>query len=66
MKTKSQSTCYLSLRENYQNTEFFLVHTFFIWTEYGDLLRKSPYSIRIQKNMDQEKLRIWTLLTQFI
>ena len=36
----------------------------FTRTEYGDLLRKSPYSVRIQENMDQQKLRIWTLFTQ--
>ena len=28
-----------------------------------DLLRKSPYSVRIQENTDQEKLGIWTLFT---
>ena len=36
-----------------------------IRTEYGDLLRKSPYSVRIQENADQKKLRIWTLSTQW-
>ena len=35
-----------------------------IRTEYGDLLRKSLYSVWIQKNADQKKLRIWTLFTQ--
>ena len=35
-----------------------------IRTEYGDLLRKSPYSVPIQENADQKKLRIWTLSTQ--
>ena len=35
-----------------------------IRTEYGDLLRKSPYSVRIQENEDQKKLCIWTLFTQ--
>ena len=35
-----------------------------IWTEYGDLLRKSLYSVQIQENADQKKLRIWTLFTQ--
>ena len=35
-----------------------------IRTKYGDLLRKFPYLIRIQENMDQKKLRIWTLFTQ--
>ena len=45
----------------------------FIWsvfscirTEYGDLLRKSPCSVRIQENTDQKKLRIWTLFTQWL
>ena len=33
-------------------------------TEYGDLQSKSPYSVRIQENMDLKKLRIWTLFTQ--
>ena len=33
-------------------------------TEYGDLLCKSLYSVRIQENTQQEKLRIWTLFTQ--
>ena len=30
-------------------------------TEYGDLLRNSPDSVRVQENTDQKKLRIWTL-----
>ena len=36
-----------------------------IWTEYVDLNSKSPYSVRIQENKDQEKLRIWALLKQW-
>ena len=35
-----------------------------IWTEYGYLLRKSPYSVRVRENEDQKKLHIWTLFTQ--
>ena len=35
-----------------------------IWTEYGDLWLKSPYSVRILENTDQKKLRIWTRFTQ--
>ena len=35
-----------------------------IWPEYGDLLRKSLCSVRIEKNTDQKKLRIWTLFMQ--
>ena len=34
-----------------------------IRTECGDLRTKSPYSIQIQENTDQKKLRIWTLFT---
>ena len=33
--------------------------------EYGDLWSKSPYSVRIQKIMDQKKLRIWTIFMQW-
>ena len=36
-----------------------------IRTEYGDLLRKPPYSVRIQDNTDQKKVHIWTLFTQW-
>ena len=43
----------ISLREKYPNTELFLVRIFL-------------YSVRIQENTDQKKLRIWTLFTQFL
>ena len=36
----------------------------FIRTEYGNLRSKSPYSVRIQENTDQKKLRIWTFFTR--
>ena len=35
-----------------------------IRTEYEDLRRKSRLSVRIQENMNQKKLRIWTLFMQ--
>ena len=35
-----------------------------IWTKYRDLRSKSPYSVQIQEDMDQKKLRIWTLFIQ--
>ena len=35
-----------------------------IRTDYGDLLRKSPYLVQILENTDQKKLRTWTLFTQ--
>ena len=43
-------------------TRYFFWSTFSsIRTEHQDVLRKFPYSVRIQKNTDQKKLRIWTL-----
>ena len=33
-------------------------------TEYGDLLQKSRYSVRIQENTRKKKIRVWTLFTQ--
>ena len=46
-----------------QMRKFFWSVFSYIWTEYGDLRNKSPYSARIQENMDQKKLHIWTLFT---
>ena len=43
--------CY-ALREKCPNTEFFLVHIFL-------------YSVQMQENKDQKKIRIWTLLAQW-
>ena len=37
-----------------QIRNFFWSIFFCIWTEYGDLLCKYPYSVRIQENMDQK------------
>ena len=34
-----------------------------IWAEYGYLIRKYPYSVQIQENKNQKKLRICTLFT---
>ena len=34
----------------------------FLWSLFSC---KSPYSVRIQENADQKKLRIWTLFTQW-
>ena len=44
-----------------QMRKFFWSVFSYIWTEYGDLRSKSPYSAQIQENMDQKKLHIWTL-----
>ena len=40
------------------NTGLFLVCTFSFWYEYGDLLSKFSYSLKIRKYQDQKKLRI--------
>ena len=45
--------------------KFFWSVFFRIWTKYGDLLYKSPNSVRIRENTDQKKLHIWTLFTQW-
>ena len=43
---------------------FFWSVFYCISTEYGEIRSISRYSVRIRENTDQEKLRIWTLLTQ--
>ena len=48
-----------------QIQSFFWSVFYRIRTEYGHLPCKSPYSVRIQKNTDQKKLRIWTLFMQW-
>ena len=47
-------SCRGTLREKCPNTELFLVRIFLYSDWIRDLLCKSPYSIRIQENMDQE------------
>ena len=37
-----------------------------IWTEYEEMLRISPYSVRMRENTNQKLLHIWTLFTQCI
>ena len=36
-----------------------------IQTEYGEIIRISPYSVRMRENTDQKKLHIWILFTQW-
>ena len=50
--------------KNVQIRSFFQSVFSRIWTEYGDLRYKSPYSVQMRKNTDQTKLRIWILFTQ--
>ena len=46
------------MREKCPNTEFFWSVFSRIWTEYGDLLLKSPYSAQMWENTYQKKLHI--------
>ena len=41
----------IMLHEKYRNTEFFWSVFSCIWTDHEDLLRKYPYSVRIQEIM---------------
>ena len=49
------------LREKCPNMEFFLVS---IFPEYGDLLRKSRYLVRMRENMDQKNNKNITQKTE--
>ena len=60
----------VDFQKNLHCVKSFQIRSFF-WsvfshtrTEYGNILRKSPYSVRIWKNTDQKKLRIEILFTQ--
>ena len=46
-----------------QTRSFFWSAFFRIRTEYRDLLRKSPYSVRMPGNTNQKIFRTWTLFT---
>ena len=61
-RSKRRSGTSYSLREKCPNTEFFLVPIFPKW----EILRISPYSVRIWENTDQKKLRIRAFFTQWL
>ena len=48
-------TLLLHCMKSFQIQSFFWSVFSCIWTEYGDLLRKSPYSVRTQENTGLEK-----------
>ena len=50
--------------KSFQTRSFFWSVFSPIWTEYGDLRSKSPYSVQIRENTDQNILRIWALFKQ--
>ena len=43
-----------TLREKCPYLEFFWSVFSHIWTEYGEILRISPYSVRMRENTDQK------------
>ena len=43
-----------TLREKCPYSEFFWSIFSHIWTEYGEILRISPYSVRMRENTDQK------------
>ena len=51
-----------ALREKCPNTEFFLVRIF----PHSDQIRRDTYSVRMWENMDQKKVRISILFTQWM
>ena len=65
--SNSQSSSSLHCLKNVQIRSFFWSIFSCIRTGYGNLIRKllhkSQYSVQIQENTDQKKLRIWTLFT---
>ena len=47
---------YLHCAKGVKIWNFFWSVFFRIWTEYGDLLCKFPYSVQMWENLDQKKL----------
>ena len=52
--------------KNVQILSFFWSVFSHIRTEYGEIRSIPLYSVQMRGNMDQKKLHIWTLFTQFI
>ena len=55
-----------SLREKCPYSEFFWSLFSCIWTEFEDLLRKSPYSVQMQENIDERNSKHGRFFTQCI
>ena len=64
LKVNNKAILYTCVK-SVQIRSFFLSVFSRIRTEYGEILRISPYSVRMRENTDQKKLRIWTLFTQW-
>ena len=61
--TKAKKSLSVHCVKSVQIRSFFWSVFSCIWTEYGEILRISPYSVRMPENTDQKKLRIWTHFT---
>ena len=53
MSAKSWKVSCQTLREKCPYSELFCYLFSCIWTEYGEILRISPYSVRMRENADQ-------------
>ena len=60
------NTCITHCMKSVQIRSFFWSVFYCIWTEYGEILRISPYLVQMLENMDQKKPRIWTLFTRWL
>ena len=58
--TKTWNSIPRHCAKSFQIRRFFLSVFSCIWIEYGDFLRKSPYSFQIQENTDQKDLYLDT------
>ena len=63
-KNSKTSSCLHCVKSDQIRSFFWSVFSS-IWTEYGEILRISPYSVRMQEITDQKKLLIWILFTQW-
>ena len=63
-KKSNENLYIMNYAKSVQIRSFFWSVFSCIRTKYGDLRSKSPYSIQIQENADQKKLRIWALFMQ--
>ena len=54
-----------TLRQKCPYSELFWSVFSRMWTEYGDILRISPYSVQMQENMDQNNSKYWPAVLVF-
>ena len=58
IKSVDACPCRLSLRKRYPYSELFWSLFARIWTEHGEILRISPYSVQMRENLGKMRTRI--------